>query len=102
MGKYSLNRYIESMAVEPQHSFELNRVRFFTLHATKIVDIMTCTLKTPNQSYLSTHTLTGTDFWGLVFTKYEVHGKIPTLGQNRNAALTYSIFAAISFRIVSF
>jgi hypothetical protein len=28
-------------------------------------------------------------------------GKVPTLGQKRNAGLTYSILAAISFKVVS-
>jgi hypothetical protein len=32
---------------------------------------------------------------------YEVYRKVPGLGQKRNAGLTYSILAAISFKIVS-
>jgi hypothetical protein len=32
---------------------------------------------------------------------YEVYWKVPGLGQKRNAGLTYSILAAISFKIVS-
>jgi hypothetical protein len=32
---------------------------------------------------------------------YEVYWKVPGLGQKRNADLTYSILAAISFKIVS-
>jgi hypothetical protein len=31
----------------------------------------------------------------------EVYWKVPRLGQKRNAGLTYSILAAISFKIVS-
>jgi hypothetical protein len=31
---------------------------------------------------------------------YEVYQKVPGLGQKRNAGLTYSILAAIAFKIV--
>jgi hypothetical protein len=40
-------------------------------------------------------------FIGRVFI-YEVYRKFPGLDQKRNAGLTYSILAVVSFKIISF